>query len=244
MAAFPLGRLAGRRRWIAAAVVAGVLVAAALTLPVEDAFFAGVEWMRAHPVAGVVLYVAIYGLACAAMVPATPLTLAGAYIFPSPWDYLLVPTGAAVGGIGGLAVGRYLARGWVRRKIAGHAGFAAVDAAVGQKGFTIVFLARLVPVLPFGLLNYAFGLTSVPIGRYAVATFFGVMPISALLVYTANLITSLAQLREGDFTTPGHTVLLVGGFFALLLLITYVTRVATRAYRQALESPMDQAERA
>ena len=53
------------------------------------------------------------------------------------------------------ALGRTLARKTVERRIAADRRFAAIDRAVAQNGFKIVFLLRLPPVIPFNLLLIA-----------------------------------------------------------------------------------------
>ena len=59
---------------------------------------------------------------------------------------------------------------------AGSKQFVAVDRAIAKDGFRFVFLLRLSPLLPFAASNYLYGLTSVPVGSYVLASWVGMLP--------------------------------------------------------------------
>ncbi len=52
-----------------------------------------------------------------------------------------------------------------------------------QRGFVALLYARLVPIVPFGLLNYAAGMTGISLRRYVAATAIGIVP--GTVAYTA-----------------------------------------------------------
>jgi uncharacterized membrane protein YdjX (TVP38/TMEM64 family) len=58
-----------------------------------------------------------------------------------------------------------------------------MDRAVARHGFRIVMITRLVPIFPFNLQNYAYGLTSIRFGSYAVTSFLCMLP--GTLAFTA-----------------------------------------------------------
>lgn len=58
----------------------------------------------------------------------------------------------------------------------GHPKFAAIDAAIGRDGFRVVALLRLSPLLPLAASNYLYGLTSVDLGSYVLASWLGMLP--------------------------------------------------------------------
>ena len=71
----------------------------------------------------------------------------------------------------------------IKKKVQGNVKFNAIDLAVGRQGFKIVFLTRLSPVLPFNLLNYAFGITRVSLLKYLLASWIGMLPATVMYVY-------------------------------------------------------------
>jgi uncharacterized membrane protein YdjX (TVP38/TMEM64 family) len=68
------------------------------------------------------------------------LTLGAGVVFGVVWGSLYVFIGATIGATAAFLVGRYLARGWVAKKIEGNKKFRAIDRAVGREGLKIVLL--------------------------------------------------------------------------------------------------------
>jgi uncharacterized membrane protein YdjX (TVP38/TMEM64 family) len=67
--------------------------------------------------------------------------------------------------------------------MAGYPALERMDRAVARHGFRIVMITRLVPIFPFNLQNYAYGLTSISFGAYAVTSFLCMLP--GTLAFTA-----------------------------------------------------------
>ncbi len=135
-------------------------------------------------------------------------------------------------------MGRYIARGWVTRKIAGNATFTAIDEAVAAEGWKIVGLARLSPVFPFNLLNYALGLTKVTLGQYFLASWIGMLPGTIMFVYVGSLAGSLASIGQPDGgKTPMEWALYGLGLLATVAVTVIVTRIAKRAMQQRIPTP-------
>jgi uncharacterized membrane protein YdjX (TVP38/TMEM64 family) len=104
--------------------------------------------------------------------------------------------GATAGATLAFLVARYLAGDWVAAKLQGTK-LASLDDKVAKEGWEIVAFTRLIPIFPFFLLNYAFGLTRIPLTHYVLATFFGMLPVTAAYVYfSANVL----DLLQGKFS--------------------------------------------
>ena len=63
--------------------------------------------------------------------------------------------------------------------------FAQLDQAVKEEGFMLVLLLRCSPLHPYAILNYALGVTSIPLIEYAAASFFGMLPATIMEVFPA-----------------------------------------------------------
>jgi uncharacterized membrane protein YdjX (TVP38/TMEM64 family) len=182
-----------------------------------------------------IVFIIGYALAVVALLPASILTLAGGAIFGLAWGTVYVFIAAVIGSIAGFAVSRYIARGVIEKRISGDPRFAAVDSAVGENGFKIVFLLRMSPVFPFSFLNYALGLTRVSLRDYALASF-GMLPGSLLFVYYGNFIGDIAALANGA-PEGGNERLWISalGLVATIAVTTIVTRIAKRALDEATQ---------
>ncbi|MCO5595552.1 hypothetical protein L7F22_049597 [Adiantum nelumboides] len=99
----------------------------------------------------------------------------------------------------------------------------------------IVLLLRLVPLLPFNILNYLLSVTPISLGAYMLASWIGMMPITGVLVYVGTTIKDLSDITHhwGHFTTF-EWILLVIGLAASVLLIALVSRIARRSLNKAI----------
>jgi uncharacterized membrane protein YdjX (TVP38/TMEM64 family) len=205
---------------------------AAMFNPV-NALQSALEWINTLGPMGVMAFILIYIVATVAFVPGSVLTLGAGILFGVVMGSIYVFLGASVGATLAFLIGRYLARGWISKKIEGNPRFAAIDRAVGREGFKIVLLTRLSPVFPFNLLNYALGLTSVPLKDYVLG-FVGMIPGTVMYVYAGSLLGDLAMLGTEDSTIPSgiRWTLNIVGFIATVAVTLYVTRIARRALEE------------
>ena len=193
-----------------------------------------IQWVQGLGAWGPILFIVGYALGVIAFLPAVVFTLAGGAIFGLVWGAVYVFIAATLGSIGAFLVSRYVARSAIERRLAGNRRFAAIDRAVGEQGFRIVFLLRLSPVFPFTLLNYALGLTRVRLRDFALAAF-GMIPGTVLYVYYGKLAGDVAALTGGQQVAkgPGYYALLLLGLAATIAVTVVVTRIARRALREA-----------
>lgn len=227
--AAPANRLTARNRLrvlvlVTLALAVVVIFQFNLLAPVRGALKAALGWLeglgRWAPVAFVLLYVA----SCVACLPASVLTMGGGAAFGLLTGSILVMIGAPLGASAAFLVGRYLARDWVRRKIGHRPAFVAIDKAVAEEGWKIVFLTRLAPVFPFFLMNYAYGLTRVPLRVYFLATWIGILPGSVLFVYIGFLTRAGAEGASPMGWVKAGFILVTA-----IIAFVYLAKIAKRA---------------
>jgi uncharacterized membrane protein YdjX (TVP38/TMEM64 family) len=224
----------GWRIGVLVLVVAG-LIAAGRFLPLKDWFDAALAWAGGLGYWGPGIVVALYVVACVLFLPGSVLTIGAGLIFGFWIGIVTVSLGATLGACAAFWVGRTVGRGWVAKKIAGNAKFAALDEAVGREGFKIVLLTRLSPVFPFNLLNFAFGLTRVNFRNYALASWIGMLPGTVMYVYIGSAARSLAEARNRP-RTLGEEIFIWAGLAVTVVVAVLVARIARRALEQAAPS--------
>ncbi|MCB1864936.1 MAG: FAD-dependent oxidoreductase [Chromatiales bacterium] len=208
-----------RHRLILLAVLVAVIVAALVWLPRELLSLDGLRavrddiaaWNAAHPWLAPLAYLALYIAVTALSIPAaTALSLAGGAVFGLGTGAALVIVGATLGASLACLAARYLARDWVEARFGTR--LAAVQRGLDRDGLFYLFALRLVPIVPFFVVNLVFGLTRMPVVRFALVSFVGMLP--ATFVYV-NAGTQLAQIESlADIASPG----LLGALAALGLL--------------------------
>jgi uncharacterized membrane protein YdjX (TVP38/TMEM64 family) len=143
-----------------------------------------------------VLVCIAYVLCTVLLVPGIPLTLA--VVVAYGWWALLIclsrgPTAALIS----FLISRYLARDRVERFIDRHPTFKAVDAVARDEGFKAILLARLTPVTPFVVENYAFGITGVRLGSFLPAIAIRIIPGTVQNVWIGVIGRTAAQGGAG-----------------------------------------------
>ncbi len=221
---------------------AGVL-AIALVLVLGTVFLdqtkAGLQafltWTQGIGVLGPPLLGVVYVLACVFFLPGSVLTAGAGFLFGLWKGTVVAVIGSNLGAWAAFALGRTLMRGWVVSKVSGNAKFSAIDEAVGREGFKIVFLTRLSPILPFNLLNFAFGATRVSFRDYAWGSFVGMFLGTVLYVYFGTAVKSLAEIVAGKVEGGVAQKILLGvGLAATIAVTVFITRVAKQALDQAV----------
>jgi uncharacterized membrane protein YdjX (TVP38/TMEM64 family) len=150
--------------------------------------------VTAYGMWGPAIYLLVWAIVPVLMMPCLPITLAGGILFGPLWGVVYAAVGATSGASLAFLVSRYLARDWVAVKLSGTK-LAHLDDKVTRHGWKIVAFTRLIPVLPFFLLNYAFGLTRIPFLPYAIATFFAMLPWTIAFVLVSSSLLTLLQGR-------------------------------------------------
>lgn len=113
-------------------------------------------------------HVVLFAVGTILFVPGAIFGLAGGALFGPLWGTLLNLAGATLGATASFLIARYLAADWVRYK-AGER-LERLIVGVEAEGWRFVAFVRLVPLFPFNLLNYALGLTRIPLTHYVLAS--------------------------------------------------------------------------
>ncbi len=148
-------------RWISAILVVIAVILLARSLPVGRGLESIEGWIDGLGVWGPVVFAAVYVVSTVALVPGFPLTLAAGAFFGPAWGTAAVSIGSTTSAAVAFLIGRYAARNRIEQLAGRNPRFNAIDSAISRGGWRIVALLRLVPVVPFSISNYVFGLTAV-----------------------------------------------------------------------------------
>jgi uncharacterized membrane protein YdjX (TVP38/TMEM64 family) len=178
------------------------------------------DWIEGMGNLGMVAYVVLYIVAVVAAVPGLPISIAAAAIFGAFKGVILVSIGSTLGASLAFLIARYLARDAIYRRLSGSDKFRRLDRLTEQHGAVIVAITRLVPLFPFNLLNYGYGLTRIPFWTYAFWSWLCMLPGTIVyLVGTDALVTAA--------TTGDVPWLIVGVFVVALAIVILAVRIAS-----------------
>ena len=170
-----------------------------------------------------VLFIGLYAMSTLLFVPGSVLTLVGGALFGPVWGTLWNLTGATLGATLAFVTARYVASNWVSERSGER--LARLIRGVEEEGWRFVALVRLVPLFPFNLVNYAFGLTRIRLGEYVFASFVCMAPGAIAYTYLGYVgreaaVGSSAPIRTGFIT------------LALLATVAFLPLLARRAKGQ------------
>jgi uncharacterized membrane protein YdjX (TVP38/TMEM64 family) len=151
-------------------------------------------WLRQWGWWAPALYVLLYIIATMLVLPSTALNLTGGALF-GPWLGLLwTSVGAILAAIMAFIFSRTIGREAVARRLAGR--WQAMDAEVKRGGCFYMFALRLLPAMPYGLVNFAAGLTSISFKDYLIGTSLGTVPGILPFVWLGS--SGVRAVKTGD----------------------------------------------
>jgi uncharacterized membrane protein YdjX (TVP38/TMEM64 family) len=207
-------------------------------LPFAVWLWDALAWIDSLGTAGPLALGLVYIVGCVLMFPCFILTVGAGALFGVVTGFITVSLSSTLGATAAFLIGRYFARSFVARRIASYPRFRAVDRVIANAGWRIVGLLRLSPVFPFNVLNYGFGVTSVSLHEYVLASWIGMMPGTLLYVYAGSLAGNIATLGADSHTrTPTEWTLYLAGLGITVVAAVYITRLARRALEQTFEEP-------
>ena len=141
------------------------------------------HFVTRHPLASPVIYVAFYYALSLLLLPVWWLQISAGVAFGLYAGTLWSLIAATAGATSAAKLAKWFAGSDLAGRFNGKLEkLAKVDRALGHNGFLVVTAVRLVHLLPFGLSNYAFGLTTISIRDIVVGTFLGSIPAVAVYV--------------------------------------------------------------
>ena len=132
------------------------------------------QWLAEAGAWAPLAFVAIYAAATVLFLPGSVLTLAAGALFGIVAGALYALAGATLGAVLAFLIARHAAGNWVAKKSGGW--LKQLIEGVEAEGWRFVAFVRLVPLFPFNVVNYALGLTRIPLGAYALASAVCMLP--------------------------------------------------------------------
>jgi len=168
------------------------------------------EWIAEQGVWGPFIFAGVYAVATVAAIPGSALTIAAGALFGSVVGVITVIFGATLGASLCFLIARYFARDAIASSLGKNEKFQTLENLTEKNGAIIVAITRLVPIFPFNLLNYGFGLTNVPFRTYVLWSFFCMLPGTILYVVGTDAVTTAIEEGRVPWVLVGIVILIIG----------------------------------
>ncbi len=153
------------------------------------------EFQTEHPWLVVLVVFAVYVLVTGLSVPgAAAMTLIVAWFFGFWKAVVLVSFASTAGATIAFLLSRYLLRETIQRRFAGQ--LVRFNEALEREGAFYLFTLRLIPAVPFFVINVVMGLTKLRVTTFWWVSQVGMLAGTCVYVYAGTTIPSLAQLAD------------------------------------------------
>lgn len=183
------------------------------------------EWISNLGIWGPFVFVLLYIVAVIAALPGTAITIAGATLFGSVPGVILVSIASTIGASLSFLIARYLARDFILRKLSANETFRKLDSLTLEHGAVIVAITRLVPLFPFNIINYGFGLTAISFRTYVFWSWLCMLPGTILFVVGTDAVIS--AITSGKVPWLLVIVIVFAGIF-----LAFLVRLAKKKLTQ------------
>lgn len=214
-------------------------------------FFPVVDWLVAlqQRVIGLgdwaaILYPLLFAACNVLLLPGGVLCIGAGFFFGLWWGFFVVLFGNCIGAAGSFGLSRWFGMRFINGRESTNQMLQVLQRAVERDAWKIIFLSQLHPLFPTSLLNYLYGLTRIRFRLFMFWTTIGRAPGLFLYTYLGtlgqlglNLARGKTHPRIVEYWTWG------GAFFATLLLVFVLTRVALKAMREIQDLPKQDSKR-
>jgi uncharacterized membrane protein YdjX (TVP38/TMEM64 family) len=179
------------------------------------------HWVKSVGIWGPLAFFLIYIGAVVATIPGTFFGIIAGALFGSLLGVIIISISSTVGASLTFLIARYFARDAVAHWLSKNRIMKRLDELTEQQGIMIVGLTRLIPLFPFTLLNYGFGLTKVSFKTYVFWSWLGMLPGTIIVVVGTDALTQ--GLTQGRIPWELIAVVLITTVI-LGLMILYARR--------------------
>ena len=178
------------------------------------------EKINSFGVIAPLVYIGFYIIATVFFLPGLPVTMLSGLAFGPVWGVVYASIGAIIGVSCAFLVARYVARGMVEGWVKGNTQFRRIDEGVHRQGWRMLMVTRLVPLFPFNLQNYAYGLTKIRFATYFFVSWICMLPGTAAYVQLGAAV----NVGEGNIKKTLIYLAGAGVFIVIVSLIPSLIR--------------------
>ena len=179
---------------------------------------------------GVIAFMLLYIFWVNIFLPGSWLSMFGGLLYGSFLGSLYVFLGASLGAILTFFLGRTFLRRWFQKRLSSFPKLELVERSLSNQGIKFIILTRLSPIFPFGILNIAYSFSNIKTSDFLIGLL-AILPGTFLYCSLGTLASNIYKFDE--IITGGdqfYSFCLTGiGFFATLLLVLMISRIARRS---------------
>ena len=131
---------------------------------------------------GYSLYILLFIIATLFLLPGSILVIAGGIVFGPLLGTLLSLIAATLASSCSFLLARWLGRDLLLKYVGHSHTFQAIEKGIARNGIDFLILTRLIPLFPYNIQNYAYGLTTITFWPYTLISALTTLP--GIVIYT------------------------------------------------------------
>jgi len=207
-------------------IICALAIGLLLRLGAREHVLRLLNWIDSVGGWGALVFIGVELVVVVFLLPGILFTLGAGFLFGPLLGTLCIVIGQTLGGALAFIAARTLLGDKAARLIARHESIANLDRRVSEKGWKIIMLTRMIPLFPFKLSNYCFGVMRFNLRGFVLGTAIGVVPISLTTVYAGSLARDLATMESLAARGIGMWTLYGIALAALVALVVLLGRHA------------------
>ena len=152
-----------------------------------------IDWIATLGYLAPIFFLILYCLASLLFLPTLVLTFAGGALFGPVLGTLVNLLGATLGAASAFCISRFIISGACTAQKQRRLG--PLMLGVEQRGWQFVAFLRLIPILPFHLVNYGLGVTNIKFSHYLITTVIFLIPAELVFTYCGYAGMDLLTLK-------------------------------------------------
>lgn len=198
-------------------VIVGIIVLVVLLLNILGVFdsisienIQGLkDWISGFGILGPIVYILLYTSVCLFFLPRVPVTVLAGISFGPVMGAVYALIGSITGASTAFLIARYAARDMVEGWAEDNEQFQKIDEGVEKQGWKMLIVTRLVPIFPFCLQNFAYGLSKMKFQTYILISSVFMIPGTVTLTFMSGAVVNGEEIEESLIYFGLGVVLLV-----------------------------------
>lgn len=200
-------------------IVIAALIGVLLSDP--EALVKFLRWAETNPrVAAIIIAGGFIPLSIIMIPLDMVLYIASGYLYGLWVGFFICYLGYNIGAWFGFYAVRFTLRDWVEAQVKHMVSYKALTNAVAERGFLLVLLLQMAPIMPYSLLSYFFGSSDIRFGTFLLATAIGSMPFVFFFTMMGATMNSIEEAAAGKIHHgTGYWIITSVGVLAAVLSI-------------------------
>ena len=213
-------------------VVVGIAITISLTQVMVNLFFDYLNWLADNETFGVVIFLSLYLVFGIIALPASFHKYLAGVIYGFGPGIIIAWIGSMIGAIAPFFLGKRWMNPYARRTLESYPSLKGLEDEMTKQGVKVVALTRASLVIPYGVLNYAYGATKVKFKDFIIGNFAMIIP-SIMYAWWGSQTIVTSDGIEATAKTPFDFVIVGLSVIITIVLIVKGKQIMDNLEREA-----------